>query len=193
MHVDGGMATAIRGVTVADDWSIGGTRAVDSARHVYASPEDVFEHDYDRLVQALTVIAGSRDAAADAVQEAFVRLINRWDKVATYEDPAGWVRRVALNLIRDQQRAFLRQAKLVLKLERHRPAPEGALQIDEGLWNELRALPLRQRTALALVYVGDLTARETAEVMRVSEGTVDRHLNRARMRLKEALKGAWDD
>jgi RNA polymerase sigma-70 factor, ECF subfamily len=193
MHVDGGMATAIRGMTVGDDWSIGGTQAVHSARHAYASPEDVFERDYDRLVRVLTILAGSRDAAADAVQEAFVRLINRWDKVATYEDPAGWVRRVALNLIRDEQRAFLRHTKLLLRLERDRPAPEGALLADKVLWEHVRCLPLRQRTAVALVYVGDLTARETADVMRVSEGTVDRHLDRARTRLREALKGIWDE
>jgi hypothetical protein len=135
---------------VAEGWSIGGAPAVGLERRVHASPEDVFERDYDRLVQALTVIAGSRDAAADAVQEAFVRLINRWDKVAAYEDPAGWVRRVAINLIRDQQRAFLRQAKLVLRLERHQPAREGALQIPEA-WPALvgrgsRSLPTEPST-----------------------------------------------
>jgi RNA polymerase sigma-70 factor, ECF subfamily len=186
----GGGGTTTRGITIGDDWPIGRHAAIEETRRSYASPEDVFERDYDRLVQALSLVAGSRDAAADAVQEAFVRLINRWDTVGSYEDPAGWVRRVAVNLIRDQQRAFLRQTRLVLKLEHDSPAPEGSLQIDEELWKELRRLPLRQRTALALVYVGDLTARETAEVMRVSEGTVDRHLNRARTKLKEVLKGA---
>jgi RNA polymerase sigma-70 factor, ECF subfamily len=188
-----GNAALFTGVDRVDEWSIGGGRAVESARPRFAAPEDLFEHDYDRLVQALTVIAGSRDVAADAVQEAFVRLINRWEKVAVYEDPAGWVRRVAVNLIRDEQRAFLRQTKLLLKLERDRPAPERLLRVDGELWEQVRSLPLRQRTALALVYVADLTARETADVMRVSEGTVDRHLDRARTRLREALKGAWDE
>ena len=137
MELDGGGTTA-RGITIGDDWSIGRHSAVEETRRSYASPEDVFERDYDRLVQALSLIAGSRDAAADAVQEAFVRLINRWDTVGAYEDPAGWVRRVAVNLIRDQQRAFLRQTRLVLKLERDRPAPEGSLQIDEELWDPRR-------------------------------------------------------
>jgi len=38
----------------------------------YMCPEDVYEHDHDLLVQALTIAAGNRDTAADAVQEAFV-------------------------------------------------------------------------------------------------------------------------
>ena len=83
----------------------------------YFSPEDVFEHKYDRLVQAFTIVAGNRETAADAVQEAFVRLVRGWDRFSTYEDPAGWVRRVALNRIRDHHRSLWRQARLLLKIE----------------------------------------------------------------------------
>ncbi len=176
-----------------NDWSVGEVRTLEPARYTYASPEDVFERDYDRLVQALTIVAGEREAAADAVQEAFVRLICRWDKVGTYEDPAGWVRRVAVNQIRDHQRAFWRRARLLLRMEQAAPAPEGTLATDHELWEQLRTLPPRQRTALALVYVGDLTAREAAKVMHVSEGTVDRHLHRALRTLKEAQEEPSDE
>ena len=37
----------------------------------------------------------------------------------------------------------------------------------EEVWEQLRTLPLKQRTALALHYVGDLTEREVADVMHV--------------------------
>ena len=59
---------------------------------------------------------------------------------------------------------------------------------DPELWQQLRTLPPKQRTAVALHYVGDLTAREVAEVMHVSEGTVDQHLHRALQTLRENLE-----
>ena len=60
---------------------------------------------------------------------------------------------------------------------------------DRELWQQVRILPARQRTAIALRYVGDLTLREVAAAMRVSEGTVDQHLRRALRTLRETLDG----
>jgi RNA polymerase sigma-70 factor, ECF subfamily len=192
-RTDTGTLSGSGGTITVSDWSMGKVRVPEGARPNYLCPEDVFEHEYDRLVKALTIIAGEREAATDAVQEAFIRLVRRWDRVSTYEDPAGWVRRVALNLIRDHQRSVWRQARLLLRIQQQYPAPEGTLVTDQELWEQLRTLPLRQRTAVALHWVGDLTAREVAGVMHVSEGTVDRHLHRALRTLKGALEEARDD
>ena len=187
MHADGKAFWKTGSVARLSDWPLsdGGVR-----EHVrYGCPGDVFARDYDRLVQALTIVAGDKDTAADAVQEAFVCLVRRWDHLSTYEDPAGWVRRVALNQIRDHQRSVWRQARLLLRIEEQRPAREGAPALAEEVWEQLRTLPLKQRTALALYYVGDLTEREVADAMRVSEGTVKQHLHRARQTLRETLEG----
>jgi RNA polymerase sigma-70 factor, ECF subfamily len=167
------------------DWSI-----VDGdfrERRLYASPQEVFEHDYVRLVQALTVVAGDKETAADAVQEAFVCLVRSWDRLASYDDPAGWVRRVALNKIRQHQRSIWRQARLLLRIEQQDLAPEEIQSFDPDLWEQLKILPTKQRTAVALHYVGGLTAREVAEVMHVSEGTVDQHLHRALQALRQTV------
>jgi RNA polymerase sigma-70 factor (ECF subfamily) len=155
----------------------------------YQCPEDVYENDNDRLVQALTVVAGSREAAADAVQEAFVRLVRDWGRVSAYQDPVAWVRRVALNLIHDHRRAVWSQARLVLRIERQPSVPEEVRSFDRELWRQVGGLPAKQRTAVALRYVGDLTLREVAEAMHVSEGTVDQHLRRALRKLRETLEG----
>jgi RNA polymerase sigma-70 factor (ECF subfamily) len=155
----------------------------------YGCPEDVYEHDHDRLVQALTIVAGNRDTAADAVQEAFVRLVRHWGRVAAYEDPAAWVRRVALNLVHDHRRAAWRQARLLLRIEQQRRVPEEIHSFDPELWRQVIILPAKQRTAVALRYVGDLTLRDVAKAMRVSEGTVDQHLRRALRTLQGTLEG----
>jgi RNA polymerase sigma-70 factor, ECF subfamily len=175
-------------VTGLNDWPVSGGRLGTSTR--YVRPEDVFEHEYERLVKALTVIAGDREEAADAVQEAFVQLVLRWDRLASYEDPAGWVRRVALNQISDHHRSIARQARLLLRIEEQYRAPQGTSAADQGVWEQLMRLPLKQRTALSLHYVDKLTAREVADVMHVSEGTVRQHLHRARQALRRSFEGS---
>jgi hypothetical protein len=66
--------------------------------------DDLFRALYDRLVRSLTVACGDREQAADAVQEAFVKAHVRWRRIGRYDDPIGWVRRVAINQLRDDHR-----------------------------------------------------------------------------------------
>lgn len=186
VHVNGAFQNRGGSLAFLSDrqWDVGA--AVSSVR--YGCPEDVYERDHDRLVQAFTMLAGNRETAADAVQEAFVRLVRDWDRVGAYEDPAAWVRRVALNLIRDHQRSLRRQTRLLLRIEQQPSVPEEMCSVDPGLWQRVRGLPTRQRTAVALRYIGGLTMSEVAEAMHVSEGTVDQHLRRALRTLREALE-----
>ena len=186
VHTDVGTVPEAGSVTRLSDWSTSGARVRERGR--YTCPEDVFEHEYIRLVQALAIVAGDRETAADAVQEAFVHLVRGWTHLSTYEDPAGWVRRVALNKIREHQRSRFKQARLLLKIEQQPSLPEELRSSDPQLWELLRTLPSKQRTAVALHYMGDLTAREVAEVMHVSEGTVDQHLHRALQTLRGKLE-----
>lgn len=72
------------------------------------SLDEFYATAYREIVGGLVVVAGSRATAEDAVQEAFVRLIPRWEKVAHYDEPAAWVRRVAFNLLVDKRRAAAR-------------------------------------------------------------------------------------
>jgi RNA polymerase sigma-70 factor (ECF subfamily) len=189
-YADAYISSRSGGAATMSDCSVGGIEVSGRACAMHGRPEDVFEREYDRLVQALTVIAGEREVAADAVQESFVRLVRRWDQVGAYDDPVGWVRRVALNQIRDHHRSLGRQAKLLLRMQQDSPVPDYALATDQELWDQLRMLPDKQRTALALHYVGDLTAREVAEAMNISEGTVSRHLHRALRTLKKTVREA---
>ena len=64
-----------------------------------------------RLVRLLTAATGDAEVAADCVQEAFVRAHVRWRQVGRYDDPVGWVRRVALNLVRDHARRGARKRR----------------------------------------------------------------------------------
>lgn len=53
----------------------------------------------------------------------------------------------------------------------------------------LSGLPARQREAVTLFYVGDLSIHAIAEVMNISDGAVKAHLSHGRKRLRELLDG----
>ena len=73
--------------------------------------EQLFLHARRRLVGQLYVVTGDLGEAQDMVQEAFVRAWLRWSKLASYEDPEAWVRRVAMNLAANRWRSLRRRRR----------------------------------------------------------------------------------
>lgn len=154
----------------------------------YDSPDALFRGEYERLSRALTLITGDVHLAEEAVQEAFARLCLNWARVSEYEDQAAWVRRVAVNRARDHHRFLLRKARFLLRLADSAPAMEPAASMDPRVAEVIRNLPLKQRTAIALFYLADLSLADVAGAMSISEGAVKRHLSRARDSLRAILE-----
>lgn len=159
-------------------------------RSCYSSPEAVFGAQRDPLVRVLTFSCGDPGLAEDSVQEAFARLCIHWKRVSNYDDPATWVRRVALNLAMDHRRLLARRARLLIRLGRQPEVTPPPIEGDPRLWTAVRELPAQQRTALALYYLADLKVAEVAASMKVSEGTVKRYLDRARESLRKKLEAS---
>jgi RNA polymerase sigma-70 factor (ECF subfamily) len=146
-----------------------------------------FRQHYGALVRALTAACGSREEATDAVQEAFARAHQRWGRISRYDDPAAWVRRVAINRVRDAFRRAERGRRASLRLVRDHdpvPPPEPRTAVVEAIGG----LPRQQRMAMALYYVHELSVREVAAAMRLSEGAVKFHLHQGRRNLRERLE-----
>jgi len=152
--------------------------------------DDCFRAAYPRLVRLLAAATGDAELAADCVQEAFVRAHVRWRKVGRYEDPAGWVRRVAVNLVRDHARKATRKQRAHDRLAAQDEAErQGATPVDQphDLMAILAELPPQARMAVALHYVEGLPVREVADEMGLSEGAVKFHLHAGRERLRRGL------
>lgn len=149
--------------------------------------ESVFDAHYERLVRTLTVVAGNREVAADAVQDAFVKAHLKWHKVSRYDDPAGWVRRVAINRLRNEHRSSLRKWRAIDRL-RARPAGDAEPPDIDDFGRLLAQLPRQQRLTTALFYVDNLTIAEIAETLDIGEGTVKSHLHDARRRLRPIIE-----
>jgi RNA polymerase sigma-70 factor (ECF subfamily) len=147
--------------------------------------EDLFSREYVRLVRALGV-AFDPEAAADAVQEAFIEADRRWGRVSMLDDPAGWVRRVALNRLRNHRRVQLRRGEILSTI---RPVERDDLT-DEclDLRDAIDALAPKMRLAVCLYYLAGLTVAEVADALSVSPGTVKSTLHDARTRLRSTLE-----
>jgi RNA polymerase sigma-70 factor, ECF subfamily len=154
----------------------------------YLSPEALFSAESESLVRALAFSCGDQALAEDSVQEAFARLLVRWERIACYEDPTAWVRRVALNLVYDHRRSVLRRARLLVRLRPRTQAVSYSIVGDPALWSAVCELPSQQRSALSLFYLSDLSVAEVAAAMGVTEGTVKGYLDRARDRLRKKLE-----
>ena len=147
----------------------------------------LFAAHYERLVRALSLVAGDAEAAADAVQEAFVKAHLRWRRISRYDDPIGWVRRVAINQLRDGHRRQQRKERALLRLAGDERGVEEPADIDE-FDRLLAALPKQQRAATALFYVDGLSIAEIAAALDIAEGSVKSHLHDARRRLRPLLE-----
>lgn len=149
--------------------------------HEVLSVDALFHAEYARLVRVLGVAFDPADAA-DAVQEAFIAADRRWRVVSTYSDPAGWVRRVAINRLLNGRRNNRRRAEILATV---RPVADVDLG-DEllGLRRSFAALPDRIRVTATLFYMADLPVEQIAEQMGISANTVKSNLHDARTRLR---------
>jgi RNA polymerase sigma factor (sigma-70 family) len=133
------------------------------------------------IVGLAFVLSGSAAAAEELAQDAFLAALRDWDRVAHFDDPSAWIRRVVAN------RSVSRIRRLALEARHARrnsvptwsPSREG----DVDLWGEVRRLPKRQAQAIALHYLHDLPRREVATILQCSEETVKTHLDRGRRTL----------
>jgi RNA polymerase sigma-70 factor (ECF subfamily) len=150
-----------------------------------AVPE--FDHWYTdqrpRVYFSMLALSGDADLAAEVTDEAFTRAVAHWKRVAAMESPGGWTQRVALNVLRRRQRRRRVEAQL---MRRSFDCPQESLPTGE-VWDLVRSLPERQRTAVVLRYVADLTESDIATVMGIARGTVASTLAAARERLAEVL------
>jgi RNA polymerase sigma-70 factor (ECF subfamily) len=175
--------------------------AMDEPLHLRISPRAtaVADHDFDayfdanrdRLHAALWLVARDRHEAEEIAQDAFLKVWERWDRVQRLDDPDGYLFRTAMNLFRNRRR----RAGVALRRIVRPPGPRDALQAVEdrdAVVRALRSLTPRQRSALVLVDLLDMTSEDAAKALGVRAATVRVLAARARATLRERMKGDDD-
>lgn len=152
---------------------------------IVAGIEELFDRDYARLVRAFAVAFGT-EAAADAVQEAFIKADRRWGHVGRMDDPASWVRRVALNRLRNGRRNVRRRTEILTGVRMIPPLDLTDDRLD--LQRAIDALPEQMRLTVCLHYLADLPVEEVAVTLGVASGTVKSNLHDARKRLRSQME-----
>jgi RNA polymerase sigma-70 factor (ECF subfamily) len=148
---------------------------------------DLYRREYRRVVALAYGLSGSRSAAEELAQEGFLAAHRSWDRIAGYEDPGGWVRRVVANRAVSQVRRRVAEAKALTRVGARPVLPTELAAHDAEFWREVRRLPTRQAQAVALHYLEDRPIDEIARILDISPETVRVHLHRGRKALAEAL------
>lgn len=151
-----------------------------------SSVDELFDRQYAAIVRGLAVAFDDAEGAADAVQEAFIEADRRWRTVGQYDDPAAWIRRVAINRLRNGRRNRLRRVEILAAV---RPvAPEDLTDALLDLRRGIDDLPEKMRLAVCLHHVAGCSIEQVAATLEVSEGTVKSNLHDARLRLRAEME-----
>lgn len=129
--------------------------------------------------------------AEDAVQEAFLRLIRHRDKI---QDPAApqtraYVYKTLKSAALDLYRAQKRQSARCCTLDDAVAYTAEEMPTDTLCAATLSDLPQKYAAVLRCLFVSELTVRETAAVLKISEACVRKRCERARKRLKAMKEG----
>lgn len=149
--------------------------------------DSFYESEFEAVTALAYALSGSRLAAEDLAQDAFLAAYRRWDVIGRYDSPGGWVRRVVANRSASVIRRRVVEAKALSRMVDSTDllpelSPEAA-----DVWRAVRRLPRRQAQAVALFYLEDLSLDDVADTLGVSVETVRTHLSRARKKLARRL------
>jgi RNA polymerase sigma-70 factor (ECF subfamily) len=152
----------------------------------------IIDREAPRLLRFAQVMLGSLEEAEDVVQDTMLRL---WENAAKWTPDARlgtWLHRVCYNRAIDRlrrRRGLVEESELLVVPDEGDLADARVLQgeIVTAIRQAMNALPHRQRTAVLLFHFQELSQRECAEIMELSEAAFESLLARARRRLRRAL------
>lgn len=143
----------------------------------------------DRLARALALALGNRELGRDAAAEGLARAWERWSKVSTYANPAGWVYRVGLNWGRSRLRRIRREITTDVFPDR------GSIDVhvDTAVVEAMRDLsPDHRAVVVGRLYL-DWSEADVAAALDLPAGTVKSRLSRALAQLDARLRAEPGD
>lgn len=150
--------------------------------------DDWFQANYRRVLSSVLVVcAGDLPRAEDATNDACIDALEKWNTVGAMDSPRAWVTKVAIN---KAKRSWLRRKRYVDPVN-----ADSVVQrffdtdVDVDVWDAVQRLSEKQRSAVVLRYVDDMTQAEIATELGIAPGTVSATLTQARTKLRVELEG----
>jgi RNA polymerase sigma-70 factor, ECF subfamily len=171
-------------------------RWMDIAEHVPGEEASVaeglsFEAFYEaqshKLFRRLWLISGNRAEAEEITQDAFLRLLERWDRVDQMEDPSAYLYRTAMNVFRRRyRRSLLSIRKTFSPAEAHDEF--AAADARDAVQRALGMLSPRQRAALVLTELEGMSSREAGAMLGIKASTVRALTTQARAAFRDIVE-----
>jgi RNA polymerase sigma-70 factor, ECF subfamily len=163
----------------------------------HAFVEGLFARHHGEIYAYLVRMLRDPDLAADLTQDAFIKAYRAYDSLEKNENARAWLYQIAHRVALDE----LRRRKIVRMIpwtgEARGAAPSAErlamdLRLSGPLERALARIPERQRAALLLAEIHDLSGLELAAAMGVSHVAARAILTRARESLRRALAAEKD-
>src|SRR5262245_64260657 len=170
-----------------------GRATAETERHgvaeAHASFETFFEQTHQRLFGALCLVTGSRHEAEEIMQDAYLRVWERWERVGGMDDPTGFLFRTAMNGFRSRYR----RASVALR-RRMELAPSvddlAAVEDRDEVVRILRPLSPAERASIVLTTMFGYSSEEAGRLLGVKAATVRAHATRARAGARAYSEGS---
>ena len=161
---------------------IGRATAVTEGHEVaqaHASFETFFEQTHQRLFGGLCLVTGNRHEAEEIMQDAYLRVWERWERVSDMDDPTGFLFRTAMNAFRSRYRlasvAIRRRMALAPSVD-----DLAAVEDRDEVVRILRPLSPAERASIVLTTMFGYSSEEAGRLLGVKAATVRAHAPRAR-------------
>lgn len=146
--------------------------------------EELIDRYENTLLRAALAILGDPYEAEDAVQDTFLRWLEKRPEFRDEGHEKAWMLTVCANSCKSRLR--IRKRRPTVELLDVYPAPDRDCgELAEAVF----ALPANQRAAVHLFYYEGYSTEEIAKILGQRPGTVRSHLSRARETLRRTLKG----
>lgn len=164
--------------------------AADTTASAYTDTpfEDFFEQESPTLFRRLCLDTGNRHEAEDVMQETFLKIYERWERIRTLDDPLGYLYRTAFNTYRKRSR----RAALALRRTLN-PAEYAdvfaAAEARSVVASALATLTPRQRAALVLTELLGFDSAEAGKALGIRPATVRALSHQARAAMRRTVGG----
>jgi RNA polymerase sigma factor (sigma-70 family) len=146
--------------------------------------QSVLDEHREDVYRFLVALAG-RQEADDCFQETLMSAIRAYPRLESDANVRAWLFTIARRKAVDAHRARSRRAIPVETVPEPATASSNGTGMDPELWRLVRELPPKQRAAVALRFVADLSHAEVGVALDCSEDAARRSLHEGVKRLRE--------
>jgi RNA polymerase sigma-70 factor (ECF subfamily) len=133
--------------------------------------EAFYQAEARTLFRRLWLVTANRAEAEELMQDAFLKVWERWDRVGGMDDPVAYLYRTAMNLFRKRYRRTMLAVRRTVRVA---PSNDDFSDAEDRqvVRHVLATLPPRQRAALVLTELLGFTTKEAGDALGVTDATI---------------------